>query len=428
MKSLPGLVLVLVLVPGMAVPNMLTGQQAESADAGQQAARQLLEQYWNRDLKTRRAAESFHSDYLKTHPTSGVEQFAWTLNRIQFAQYRQASAAADTLTEHFPDDWDAWHARIWLQMAVGNVNESLVSMQELAKAVRTAGPLDEATRLTVFTRLGRLYAFAEGPASGKARDTTLAETLTAITRGLDDTDLGSFEDQRAQLAGQYTGMIEEMNENVAEQKQAAAREQAEQIEQINRESRSISERQSQIESEARVVRERAESEFAQLQGQAAPFQSSLAAVETRIVVSRDEAARTVAAIARLEQLAASEPDSFLRDNYLRQAGAARLTLANVNAILIDLRGQYDGIVGQLAAIENQMAAVQNESRSRLSGLDRESSQLSKRATKNQRALSKMNQPEGDSGYLKNVNARLAHLPTFDPFPTEEMRQKLLSGF
>jgi hypothetical protein len=37
----------------------------------------------------------------------------------------------------------------------------------------------------------------------------------------------------------------------------------------------------------------------------------------------------------------------------------------------------------------------------------------------------MGDPSAQPGYLKNVNARLAHLPTYDPFPVEELRQQLL---
>ncbi len=419
--------MVLALIMGCCGLNgNLAAQESGHSDAGAQAARRLLDEFWIRDVPTRRAAETCYREARGQYPDSARLQFAWTLNRIRFGQYREANLAAASLTETFPDDWDAWHTRIWLQMTVGNINEALTSMQQMAAAVRSAGPLDEATRFRIFSRFGRLYAFAEGPASEKASGTTLAETLLTITDGLDDTDLGSFEDQRAQLVGRYTGMIDEKRETADQQKQQAARAQIEQVQQINAESRSISERLAQIDDEAQAIRERTESGLDQLRSEARPLQSSLAAVDARIIVAQDEAARIVAEIANREFLAFQESDPWLRDAWLRQAAAARLSLAGQNAILIDLRGQYDGIAASLGAIENQMLALRNQGNQRLSDLERESRQLSTRAQKNQRSLARMREPAASTGYLKSVNARLGHLPAFDPFPVEELRQKLLS--
>ena len=403
----------------------LNAQKTTGTPTEKAHAKEFLDTYWPRDQDTRRAAESAYESIEKAGSNSGLVNMAYALNRIHFDQFRDAKAASQELVDEFPNDWDAWHLRIWTEMSVENCNEALVLMQQMAKAVKATPDIDEAQRLAIYSRLGRLYAFAEGPGQDNTRPATLASTLAAITKGLDDIDLGSFEDQRGQAVRMYTSMLDEKSQNVAEQVQKAAEKEANTMQQVMAENQTIGERQALLQMEAKAIRERAESELSQLRGRAVPLRSELNALDASIINEQNRAALISNDVANYLHAAEHETDPH-RQHYLYDlAAAAQFSLTNQQRLIYSLRSQYDAIAGQLNAIGSEIAVTENHYRAQLNGLEGESRQLTARQKKNARAISKLGDPKPEPGYIKRTDALMARLATHDPFPVEEIRQRLL---
>ncbi len=409
--------------PDPVPPGTLASVPTDEAD--RKAAIRLLDEFWTDDVQTQRDAESYYERQASLPESGGYTAFAFAINRIHFRRLREANTAIVRITPPLADDWDARYTRIWLNMAVGNINEALVQMQSMGDAVRDDATLDKPNRHTILERLGRLYAFAEGPARDKARQATLENALNSLTRNLDDNQLGSFEDQRGQLRNQYTSMVAERDANVADQKAEAAREQARVVDQVSAENKVINERQTAIQAEVTRIRQAAGEELSRLRSDAAPLRSELATLDSRIISARDRAAWIATDIVNFENLAAHEPDPFLRNHYFQQAAGARLSLASQNGFINNLRGQFDVAASQLNVIDREIGGIESRVNGQLAGLSRESSQLTAKLKRNSRTLSRLGEPSGEKGYLADVNARLGHLPTFDPFPVEEIRERLL---
>ncbi len=407
------------------VDLQLAARQSTVAPDEKAAAREFLDQYWPRDQSTRRAAENAYKAIEKAGSSSGHIEMAYAVNRIHFDQFREAKAVSQGLTEKFPEDWDAWHLQIWTEMSVGNCNEALVLMQQMKKAVNANSDVDETQKFTIYSRLGRLYAFAEGPGREKARPETLVSTLATITDGLDDTDLGSFEDQRSQTDRMYTSMLDEKSNNVTEQVQKSAADEAKTLQQVTAENQVISERQTQLQMEGTAIRERAESETGQLRSRAAPLQSDLALIDSRIFDEQNRAALIANDVASYLHAAENEIDPHRQHHLYELAAAAQFALTNQQRLVGNLRSQFDAIASQLNVINSEIAATENRFGSQLRGLEGESRQLTGRLKKNSRTISKLGDPKPESGYIKRVDSQLARLATFDPFPVEEFRQRLL---
>lgn len=403
----------------------LDAQPTAASPADKAHAREFLETYWPRDHVNRQAAESAYQSIEKAGNTSGLINMAYALNRIHFDQFREANAASQKLVEEFPNDWDAWHLRIWTEMSVENCNEALVLMQQMATAVKAAPDIDESQRLAIYSRLGRLYAFAEGPRQDKVRPATLASTLAAITKGLDDIDLGSFEDQRGQAVRMYTSMLDEKSQQVAEQVEKAAEDEAKTMQQITAENQAIGERQAQLQMEAKAIRERAESELSQLRSRAVPLQAELNSLDGRIINEQSRAALISNDVANYLHAAEHETDPHRQRYFYDLAAAAQFSLTNQQRLIFNLRSQFDAIVGQLNAIGSEIAVTENRYGAQLNGLDGESKQLTARQKRNARKISKLGDPQPERGYIKRTEALMARLATHDPFPVEEIRQRLL---
>lgn len=405
--------------------GQIAAQQPEPSPDEKATARQFLDQYWQRDVQTRRDGERAWQAVEESGNSSGLVEKAYVINRIHFDQFREAKTVSQGLTDKLPNDWDAWHLRIWSEMSVGNCNEALVLMQQLKKAVDASSDIDKTQKLLIYSRLGRLFAFADGPGRAKTRPETLDRTLATIVDGLDDTELGSFEDQRSQSVQMYTSMLDEKSQTIADQVQKSAEDQANTMQQLTAENQVINERQSQLQVEAAAIRERAESEINQLKSRADPLQAELALLDSQIANEQNRAALIANDIAAWLHAAEHETDPVRQRYFYDLAAAAQISLTNQQRLIMSLQSQFDAIVGQLDGIRMEIAATENRFGAQLRGLEGESRQLTGRLKRNSRTMSKLGDPKPESGYVKRVDAELGRLATFDPFPVEEFRQRML---
>ena len=94
--------------------------------------------------------------------------------------------------------------------------------------------------------------------------------------------------------------------------------------------------------------------------------------------------------------------------------------------LAQLQLQFDSVAAQLDSLNRQMAVVQNEVNSEIELRDLETRQMQKQRRRNVRELDRLDNPGADAGYERSMESRTSHLPTYDPFPTDELRQRLLN--
>jgi hypothetical protein len=423
MKSLVAISLLWV-IPGLFTPCLATGQTAVDSAA---AVRKLLDDTWGGDVQDRRAGLAAWRDYQSTHAAEDpVVRWAWVLNRIQYDKYREAREAIKPLLQAGSRNWDQRYTGIWLQLCTGEIDAALLELRHLKQAfVNTAG-VDETTRSRFFTRMGRLVGFIEGPAASAATPVTLQQTLAIITDGLNDTDYGSFEDQRQQVVQKYARLLNEKNATVARQEQDRQLQIQSRTSQLLDDNRVLAERQQTLTAEREQLRSQAAAEITALRESGRPLESQLPDLDSRLRQADRDINRIANDIGWLEYQAFCEPDFHLRGLLYERARILREDLFDAQGQAAILQDEYDAVAGQINLINEQIATVQDQLASEVAWRNDEFRELNAQRRRNQRELGRLTRPAARTGYERAMSARTAHLPTYDPFPAHEFRGQLLS--
>lgn len=406
-------------------PPVLAQTNPVFTDNDKALASELLTTHWEPGYASRKAAETLWLEKVSSVPADGIATAAYALNRIQHGQFREAREASMKLAETFKGDLHVWYMRIWAEMAAGNRNEALLLMQKVKNQISAGPEPDAATRFDIYSGLGRLIAFAEGPSREKVRPTTLAETIAVVTEGLKEEDSKAFDAGRQETTNMYVGLVNEVQGNIEAQLQQSAEKNAAEKVRIEQENASIAGQQEQLRQQMSAVREQQAIELSALDAQAAPLRDELGSLNMRLSSENQRTAIIIADINHLEYLAANELDPFIRDSLLAQASAARIALASQQSLVLQLAGQRNSTLSALNSVESQMAAAQSRFSSELRSLNSEDRRLSGTLKRNSRLMSGLGDPSTAPGYVKRTSAELALLATYDPFPVDEMRHHFL---
>lgn len=386
----------------------------------------LLKEFWPVGVENRRAGESTWQDYRKGHasPDSRV-QWAYVLNRIEHDKYREARRAIDDLVTPGSDAWEQRYAQIWLKLMVGEVNSALLDIQLVKDRVVAATGLEEAARFKIFSRLGRLYGYAEGPASEKATPSILLETRARVQDGLNDADFGNFEDHRKQVANQFAELLEEKSTTVATQIRVQKENAETRTAQIISDNVAMGDRQTALVREIRELQTEMSNETRQLRQDARPITSDLSRIESDIRRVDRRIAELANDIAYYETAAFHEPDPYRQADLYARARSLRSRLYSEESQRNNLNGQYNSSLAQLDLISERIAGVERQFGGMISTREGEARQLRGQLKRNQKELKKLQNPKAKTGYVKSMDSRTGHLPTYDPFPTDEFRRDAL---
>lgn len=390
-----------------------------------QAARQLLTDYWPRNLETRRSAEAFYQDLKQAASITPAAEFAWVVNRIHFNRLREALPSATKLTDYFPHDLDAWYTRCWVQMANGETADALVSIRQFGERLKTADPVDEKAIRTGCQRLGRLIAFVGGPLSGRVPGANLEQTVQSLLADLDDPLVQVVNQSRQQVLDQYHALLEEQENVVADTKRQEDAERAETVRNLNEANQTLANRQTGIEQQQAEIREQADSALAKLQGQVVPLQSELGNVEQQLITARNQAAFLTTSLFTLHQQLEQIEDPVICARLAIEVDLTQRLLLDQQMLVANLRAQYDSLGGQVLMLQDRINTLAGRAHATLGSLDDQSSELKAEARRNTRQLSRMSRARTRTGYENRTRARLTRLAEFDPFPAAVLRETLL---
>ena len=149
----------------------------------------FLNEYWNRSPQNALASETFYRD-LKS--PSAIVSVAYAVNRIQQNKTNEAKIVAEKITATFPENLDGWMLKSWLNALEDKFDTSLVSIQSLNRQLLANTDLSLESRSSIYSRLGRLIGYLEGPVAHRVNQNLLLTTTQNITRTTPPKNLKDF--------------------------------------------------------------------------------------------------------------------------------------------------------------------------------------------------------------------------------------------
>jgi len=404
-------------------------QEAENRadpNSGEAAAiHAILQAGWQSGAEARGLAEETYELWQDSR-TADVP-LAYFANRMRHLRYREADEPAQRATNLAPQDFDAWYGRIWVALVQGEFDRGLVDMQSMAKQLAEAKQLAADRRREAFERLGRLYGFATGPGQNRSTPAVAETALAAIlAAAADPADKAAFDAHRRQVLEQFDELVERRDTEVADHVERATQEQQQTLANLADQAAQLDQAQAQLADQRGAVEQEGLAKLDEIQSRAAPLerdaadldsrfqliQSTLLAIRNDIFFLESELAHEhdphrraflISRIAGLSSQARShEAELFYIESQLNQA------LAALNAVRAEWQSANDQLAAALAGLDGQLDAIQTERQ--------RNAQLARRAAR---------PPRARTGIIKSMSDAAVQLTTYDPFPAEQIRQRIL---
>ena len=388
----------------------------------------LMDELWLGGLQAQRQGENDWEAYARSNTVSAQAEWAYVLNRIKFRRFRDARALIDRVADNFPEDQDVLYAEAWLKLMVDQYDVALLDLHAMKQGFITKFDPNNSTDETLefYSRLGRLIGFTETVGQSKVNAVNLDKTVSTITSLLNDADLGAFEDHRLQVQRQYADLVNQKNTKVAEQLKAMEQKNAQRLTEIRMASDDLDVRQDVITDQISQLRITANEEINVLRAEADPLERRLASIDRQLVASQNRLSRYLGQATLLNLVSVNQTVTvgfgFNNSRFLRRQ------IRDEEFRLFELRQDYDFLLGQVNSVRAQINNAERSFNSQLAIRNNQIKQIDIQRRRDARELKRLQNPRTKrTGFVRAIDGKIQHLPTYDPFPADVVRQRLLDG-
>lgn len=407
-------------------------QPALSLDKDAKAAvARLLEVGWTATPQARTAADV---QYQEVQRLAGGEKDAVTASMLVLMQQRrfdEAAKRAGELLAADPNDALALRAKIWIAAILKNYEAAMISADKFSAQLEANPAMteeDKEQRQELIAFLGRMFGFLGGPVADVANQEQRKAYEKQVLARLDESEKPLFEEARDGVLQKFIettdAKLDERERAIADS--AASKEKT--LQELEADRQQMAERTQQINEEREKLQSELRDELAELERQDAPLETELARLDARARILDRELFSYQAEISRLQAAAAAEEDPVLRNRLFVEADRLSLIAARVESELFGLNRQGRSVQSQRASLANRAQRARSSAAGRIERMDKELAELAKRQRRNEGIERRATRPAtGTTGRGRSLSAQATALSTYDQFPLEAERQKLLES-
>jgi len=276
--------------------------------------------------------------------------------------------------------------------------------------------------------LGRLFGYFGGPVSDAINQDERRVLEKRIVDRLDPSKRPIFEDARNGVLAKY---IEMSDESAGARDKAAASARAEKektLAELQGDKEKTDTRLKELEERKNKLNNEFKTEIDDINKQEQPIIQQQTILASRANVLSNDLLGFQSQIASLEQLAAQEKNAQRQQLLLSQANALGLSLARIEANLLAVNRLLANAQRQRAGLQAKRVQAQSNTASQIDRVDRELAELEKRERRNEgleKRASRASLPA--TSKLRALSAQATALSTYDVFPLETVKAKLLDS-
>jgi hypothetical protein len=387
------------------------------------------------------AADAAYAEAIAVNADDARADYALALARLRGSQWASAAEALASATRKAPHDVRAWRAYVWLLLYQRQFTPALAEIDRFVPVLAVKGEAEAPTaeqRLEAAKLMGRAYGYLAGPRSGAIPADELTVRHTKLTAKLSPGQAQAFAAGEAEIAtiyGEAIAAIEAEKQSVLAtnvEEQAAQREFIDsERSRINTEAATLAEQaesaKGQFDADVSVIDQELtpiQQRYNEVQFAAQPFIERMRQLEQRLAFAQSE-------VARVDVGDGKDPERVRRDRERREAAQR-----DAEALRFDLRREQDFLrpyqiegqqlqaaAAQLAARRAAAAAAYQRTIGSLEAARRKLQRVEIQLQNSERALAKP--ASNTSGKTMDLKSRLPLLTTYEKFPLDEERLRLL---
>jgi chromosome segregation ATPase len=276
--------------------------------------------------------------------------------------------------------------------------------------------------------LGRMFGFLGGPAADsvnqedrKASERQISERITAARRA-------RFDEARDGVVAKYLDLTGDKDEERQRIIDLAAASRDKTLKELETEKEAIAGRLKELDDRKGKLQSDLRDDLAEIAKDDQPLVQELARLDARGRALNRDLLAYESQISLLQTQAAAEKDPVRRQSLLFEADRLSLSASRLESDLFSLRRLSDGVQAQRAALVARSRRAQAAAAEQSQKIDKETSNLAKRDRVNEAVEKRVNKPAtGTTSKTRALTAQATALSTYDQFPLEAARQRLLES-
>lgn len=408
----------------IALPFIVAISSVSLADDG--LVRSLLTEGWDNEPEAKSNAEELLSGARRAEPNA-TTSFAAGLVKINHKKYSDALEWMSLALIADESHLQARRANIWLLARTKQYTRSLDQLSIFVDQIKAAEALEDEQRDDLIRFAGRMLGFFVGPANESISPATIDRVSRDVIAKLDDRELEIFEEAQDGVLKHYDAYLAEKTEEDETAIAEAEVEQARVIEELEKRLLDMTAEVERILPELNAIRDEARRELDSIRGKDSPLASEQAGLETRAASLNNELALIISDINRLEFRAAREQDRFYRDSYLREADDLRFDARRIEADLIAAQREINVVASKRRVLQTEFNRTEAIYGRQIEGLTKQLDNIRKSMQRADRELNRARGgPDTDLRRSRSLNATLKAVTTYEEFPLEEERRRVLA--
>ncbi len=395
------------------------------------AIEKLLDVGWATTPQARIAADL---QYQEVALASGGDPRALAASWLVLLQQRRYDDALKRLDEHLakvPGDLPALRAKAWSHAILKNYTAALVTAERLSVQLAAATPATDEARAEhneLIGFLGRLFGYLGGPVAPAVNQEQRKAAERKIVARIDESRQALFEDAHNGVLGRFIAMTDESADAKDKAVAAATAAKEETLAEVEADRIQAAARAAELDASRKKLQGEFRDELDQIAKEDRPLVQQLAQLDARARVLQRDLLAYQAEIDRLTRLAANEEDPARRQQLLFEADRLAIVASRLDGDLLAASRLARGVQAQRTALAARQAQAQASAASQTQRIDRELADLVKRERRNEGVEKRASRAAvGPTGKVRALSAQATALSTYDQFPLEAAKAKLLES-
>jgi hypothetical protein len=419
-------------------PALLVSDAIPSALAGEDdflRTASMMDRGWKPSAKALDAAREEYEAIQADGRANPRVTYAFALVQMRNRRYDDAKRLLDDVLAADKNDLSARRARIWALVLLKDYSAALVDLESLmkslsAKAAADGADVDEtdAELAALAEFAGRVVGFIDGPAARSVAEHVRADYRKRVTAPLTTARRAAFDSGHEAVARRFAELDLDRQQTKADAK-ASEQDRKDRIKQeLDRERAGIAAEKSTLDSRADKARADLKKELTEVEAQARPLVTQQTRLESQGAAISREIANLQVEIGRLLDLADESEDPF-------EARRFRAEARRLDAVLARFSNDLGRVNTDLATVASKRVAIEGRRRAALARAQAEDDRIDRRRIDLVSTEKRINNDErragqpasGHTGAVASLAAKASAFTTYDDFPFEEERAKLLQA-
>lgn len=389
----------------------------------------LLDVGWGTTTSFRTAADVQAEALFSAAGRQPGPLYAAALVQIKQRRYAEAARLIDEVLARDKEDIAAWRAKVWLLTVLKKYDGAMVAADELAKLlpkdVAKTGEEDPHRVFVAF--LGRMYGFLGGPAQTSVNIDGRKESEKSVTARLSESRQVVFEEARDAVLQKFVELADAKEAVKDKAKEQADADREKTLAEIAEQRDVNKEKVKELEAKIDKYTKEHEKEIEAIRKADAPLQSRLTSLSNQATSLNTQLVGIDSQIVLVQVQLNATKDQNIRNLLLLELNRLGVLEASTQNELFNLNRQAAGVQQQRSDLAARHQRADATLASKVGQIDDELNAIAKkerRADIAEKRAAKAGPVTPQSAL--SLSAQAAALITYDPFPLEQEKNRLLS--